>query len=127
MPTFDLSKAVPELRYNFGGGVAGVVPEPSPQAVNRFRVRMAENIKVTGKDVGDLTSADELLRVLSSLSEDDLNLIYEENLDALAELCAGSPTREQLAALGHRAFQAFLGWIMGELSSPEGSRPATKR
>ncbi|MGW1676035.1 hypothetical protein [Saccharopolyspora sp. NPDC002376] len=125
MAGFDLSKQVKALDWNFGDGVRGTVPEPSPKSVNRFQTRMRENIKATGRDL-DMSSMDELIRVLGSLTEDDLNSIYEENLDAVAELCDSSPSRDQLAELPHRGFQAFLGWITGELT-PEGARPATSR
>lgn len=122
---FDLSKQVKALDFNFGDGVRGTVPEPSPKSVNRFQTRMQENIRAIGRDVGDMSDPENLVRVLSSLTEDDLNAIYDENLDAVAELCDGSPTRDQLADLSFRGFQAFLGWITGELR-PEGVRPATR-
>lgn len=127
MAGFDLSKSLEPLAWDFGGGIKGVVPEPSPKAVNRFRTRIAENVRATGRDVGDRSDIDNLLKVLASLNEDDLNAIYEENLDAVTELCDGSPSRDEIAGLGHRGFQAFLGWIGGELVNPEGSRPATSR
>lgn len=125
MSGFVLSKSLDPLAWDFGDGVKGVVPEPSPKSVNRFRHRIAENVRATGRDVGDRSDIENLLKVLASLNEDDLNAIYEENLDAVAELCDGSPTREQIASLGHRGFQAFLGWIGAELVNPEGKRPAT--
>ena len=122
---FDLSKQVKALDYNLGDGVRGTVPEPSPKSVNRYQSRMRENVKATGRDV-DISNMEDLLKVLGSLTEDDMNAIYEDNLDAVAELCDGAPTRDQLAELPHRAFQAFVGWLSGELT-PEAARPAGSR
>ena len=122
---FDLSKQVKALDYNLGGGVRGTVPEPSPKSVNRYQARMRENLRTLGRDV-DMSDPEDLIRVLGSLTEDDMNAIYEENLDAVAELCDGSPSRDQLAELPYRGFQAFVGWLSGELT-PEAVRPATSR
>lgn len=127
MAGFDLSRSVSKLDWNFGGGVRGTIPEPSPKAVNRFHSRIQENLRVIGRDVPDRSDTEAMTQLLSSLTEDDLNAIYEENLDAAAELCDGSPTREQLGEIGHRGFQAFLGWLTGEINNPEGSRPATRK
>lgn len=125
MAGFDLSKQVKALDWNFGNGVRGTVPEPSPKAVNRFRMRMSENVRAIGRDF-DMSNPDELVQVLASLTEDDLNAIHDETLDAVAELCDGAPSRDQLAELSYRGFQAFTGWITGELT-PEAARPAGSR
>lgn len=127
MAGFDLSRSISALDYNFGGGVRGTVPEPSSKSVNRFHSRIADNLKAIGRDVPDRSDSDAMAQLLATLTEDDLNAIHAETLDAVAELCDGSPSPDELASLGHRGFQAFLGWLTGELTNPEGSRPATKR
>lgn len=121
---FDLSKQVRALDYNLGNGVRGTVPEPSRKAVNRFNTRIADNLSVIGKDRPMPGDTEAIARLYSELTEDDLNAISEENLDAVAEVCDGSPSREELDAMGHRGFHAFLGWLSGELN-PESSRLAT--
>jgi hypothetical protein len=125
MAGFDLSKHVQSLDWDFGGGVKGTTPEPSTKAVNRFNQRLRDNLAHIGKPVEDRSDTDELMRVMGSLTEDEHNAIHEEAFDAVLELCDGSPSREQLAGLGHRGFQAFLGWISSEVNNPEGLRPAT--
>ena len=124
MAGFDLSKQVSALDWNFGKHGSGTVPEPSTKAYNRFKARLADNLATIGKAPEDRSNTEELLRILANLTEDENNSIYEEALDAVVELCDGSPSREQLVAVGHRGFQAFMGWISGELTNPEGSRPA---
>ncbi|WP_190824683.1 hypothetical protein [Saccharopolyspora pogona] len=124
---FDLSKQVKALDYHLGGGLRGTVPEPSPKAVNRYNSRIADNLSVIGKERPNPSDTEAIAKLLSELTEDDMNAIGEENLDAVAELCDGSPSRADLEALGHRGFQAFMGWLSGELNNPEGARPATSR
>lgn len=124
---FKLDEHVSPLDYDFGDGVAGTVPEPSTHAVNRFFARLRNSVKAAGVELADDNDRDELVRVMRDLTEEQTNKVADETSDALCELTQNHPTRQQLDEVGHRAHQAFLGWLVGELSNPEGSRPATRR
>ncbi len=124
---FTLSEHLSPLDYDFGDGVTGTIPEPSSKAVNRFFTRLRKLVADAGVEIQDENDRDELVRVLRNLTEEQLNRVSDNSLDALCELTQNHPTRDQLERAGHRARQAFLGWLVGELNDPEGSKPATTR
>lgn len=132
MPKFDAS-SVSEVEYDFTGfkgvkgsvfaGVSiqdsGEIPEPSPDMVSRTMTRITGAFKKM--DLGDVEETPEAIAEALQKVDDEntFKLMADELLEALVELCDGSPRRESLEALGWRRFMAFLGYIMGELMSPE--------
>lgn len=124
---FDLAKRLSRLDWKFANGVHGVVPEPSTEAVNEFQFQMNQGLKAVGITIKDPEDTKELLKVMQTLTVEQLNQMSDYTIDALAVLCQDEPSRDQLVAVGHRGVQAFTGWIMGELTNPEGVKPASER
>lgn len=125
--SFNLRSEVAALDYDFGGGIKGTVPEPSRKAAVRFSSRIADAILKAGRDITDRSDMDEMSRIMADMTEDEMQTVAEETFDAVVELCQGHPSADELESIGHRGFQAFLGWLAGEVRNPEGSKPATKR
>lgn len=132
MPKFDATSIGGDLEYDFSrwGGPTGVVPEPPRAAVNT----LMKNISQAFKDAGlrDETEEDDSLtpeEVESTMNKVEDEEIFEklsiQLLDALAKICAGSPSREVLEALPYRPFMGFFGYLIGNLTNPEGSKPGT--
>jgi hypothetical protein len=108
MTSFSAKSAAPALDYDFNPHVKakGTVPEPSQEAVEQFQ----EVILAILPD-GDLDK----LQNLSLAEGKAATLKFKE---ALADLCAGSPSREELDALPHRVLVAFSGWLSGSFQDP---------
>lgn len=137
---FDAGTVVAPLDYNFDSlaklpkyqnpdgtsmypelvGVVGTTPEPSDEAVQKMQRAFVASTKalqpaadVDPNDPRAVRQAlDDMPRELFAKAEEDI-------LDALAELCAGSPTREQLKALPYRHKREYIKWLQGELMNPE--------
>lgn len=128
--TFD-SGQFGTLRYDFKayGGVQGMIPDPSDEMIEQYLRGMRDAAKEfsAAENTEDL-SAEQLQELL----EDDQNMRLAEAQQVIAgltaELCGGSPTKEQLLALPFRVRQAFLSWLQGKLVNPEsnaaGSTPS---
>jgi hypothetical protein len=132
MPRFDAA-SVGDVEYDFTGfkgtkgsifaGVPiqdrGEIPEPSPDMVSRTMSRITGAFKKM--DLGEIEETPEAIAAALNKVDDEqtFKLMADELLDAVAELCDGAPRRESLEALGWRRFMAFLGYVMGELMSPE--------
>ena len=124
MATFDLSKEVSALKLKMGS-VTITIPEPSNHAVNTFQDKLANNLEAIGRPpVSDKTDMDEIRRAYSDLTVEEMDQLHDWSLDALVDLCNGSPSREQIDEMGHRGQQGFLGWVQEQLSAPN-SRSAT--
>lgn len=125
MSGFKASEVVEELTYDFHPHVdaAGTIPEPTADAIDRYRTTIAEAFKASGLDPEQI--AKESLGVDTFISVIEKSHGLEASLlVATAELC-GIPVKT-LQALPYRVAQAFTGWIMGVFFSPEASAPATK-
>jgi len=132
MPKFS-SESVSDVEYDFTGwkGVKGstlegqiiddkgTIPEPSRQVISSTMKRMSEAFKLMGKD--DVEETPEAIsKALATVSDEEaFEKFGDELYTAIADLCDGSPRRESLEALGWRRFMAFLGYVMGEVMSPE--------
>ncbi|WP_027947219.1 hypothetical protein [Amycolatopsis taiwanensis] len=124
---FVLSEHAAPLDYDFGNGVKGTVPEPSSKAVNKFLARLRLSVRAAGVEIDDTASSVELSRVMQGLTAEQMDAVTDESTDAICEVTQNHPTREDLDAAGHRPRQAFLGWLLGELTRPEGAKPGTTR
>lgn len=100
---FDASSAVEPLAYT---GMAeygipdGVIAEPSNAALVAF---------ITA--IQALSNADE-----TTSGEEVLAAAHK----ATSDLCSGSPTVEQFAALPPRLFREFIKWLSSEFTNPKG-------
>lgn len=133
MAKFNAGTAVEAMEYDFTdyGGSSGQIPEPTSKHVDVFfdRIKsLAQEVKrlQTGKQDSSPISEVEAGDMLAAM--DDLNLAeYEEALaDAIADLCQGTPSGDEISKLPFRVRAAFMQWLIGELR-PEAPRPATMR
>lgn len=116
MAGFDAKRAVQRLDYDFTAfvpGAKGYIPEPTPEEFRAFRERLADAAPEQAEDVGRMSLADQ-------------EALDETTLDAVAELCKGYPTRDQIAALPFRVQTAFLAWLLESFADPTGTG-ATRR
>jgi hypothetical protein len=93
---------------------------------------MMKDVTVAFKDAGlapeteegEVLSPEQVADTMNKVEDDEmfekLTLVL---LDCLADICNGSPTREVLEALPYRPFQGFFGYLIGNLTNPEGSAP----
>lgn len=132
MPKFDASSIGGDLEYDFTrwGGPIGVVPEPPRSAVNALMKEISQAFKQSG--LRDEEAEDDSLTpedVESTMNKVEDEEIFEklsvQLLDALSKICGGSPSRDVLEALPYRPFMGFFGYLIGNLTNPEGSKPGT--
>lgn len=119
---FDASTAVEPLDYDFThfasrdpvlADAKGVIDEPSDEAVQKMQRQFAEATKA----FRDASSGDG--PPLAELDRDVFEASETAILEAVAEVCNGSPSREQLAALPYRHKRRFLTWLQRQLMNPE--------
>lgn len=135
MAGFNAATAVEAMDYDFTafGGRKGAIPEPSTGQVKEFfkalqaiaaEVRPMMD-KAAKANKGELDEAD-IAELMSMMDDDLVEKQQDKIIDAVAELCGGSPSRDEIAKLPYRVLGAFNAWIGREIR-PEGQRPATKR
>lgn len=126
--TFDAGQ-YGTLRYDFKkfGGIQGMIPDPSDEMIEAYMRGMrdvAREYQNGDVDVDSL-SAEEV----QELMNDDSNLRIQEAqirlAELTAELCGGSPNKEQLLALPFRVRQGFLRWLQTKLIDPESNAAGT--
>jgi hypothetical protein len=99
---FDGASATEPLDYK---GLAefgipdGTIAEPTNERLVAFFDAIGELAKVEGESGTDL-----LARVQQATSD----------------LCSGTPSAEQFAALPPRLFREFIKWLAGEFTNPKG-------
>jgi len=130
---FDAAKTSPlEFSFRPHVDVAGTIPDPSEARVRAFNLAVDklrreaadETTKLLAEQDGDeQTQPDDpgLAEKATAIAE----RLHEKELDLVAELCAGTPTREQIADLPHRVRVAFMEWLGEELRNPT-TLPATR-
>lgn len=133
MPKFDADSIGGDLEYDFTkwGGPKGVVPEPPRAAVNGMMKKISSAFKEVGlrdEDADDESlTPDQVASTMDKVEDEEMfEKLNDHLLGALADVCGGSPTREQLDALPYRPFMGFFGYLIGNLTNPEGSTPGTK-
>lgn len=149
MPKFDGDSLGGDLAYDFTAyghpEIQGVVPEPSRFAAKRFFKEVQQIFKSmnVAKSEGDTTSPDEIVEVMNAIDDEEMfDKLTEGITNALARLCGGeeeagpstanvwvggSPTHDELTALGYRPFMGFFGYLMQNLMNPELQASATTR
>jgi hypothetical protein len=136
--SFDAGSEVEPLDYNFDTiakrypgrypeleGVTGTVPEPSDDAVQTFQRRLTA-ATVDLLPVIDMDDRVAVAKALRDMPEETFAKADQTIIDAVGELCAGSPTREQIAALPFRLRRKFVAWLQRELMNPESLTAATR-
>lgn len=125
--SFKAAEAVDPLEFDFGEwGPTGRIPEPSREQLDAFwegRRRLLEN---AGIDLAELESLDPLdpqsrialTKAFASIPEDKRKAMVPAQIDNVAALCQGEPSKDALEALPGRIQDAFFGWLMGMLSGP---------
>lgn len=88
----------------------GLIPMPTQGRLDDF-------LSAVGKLSGQAVTIDTLDQVLPSLPDTGVSGI-------IADLCAGSPSRDDLRALPSEVFQHFVGWLTGKLTDPTLPTPA---
>lgn len=133
MPKFDASTIGGDIEYDFSkwGGPSGVVPEPPRNAVSKMMRQISAAFKEYGlRDDNaddDSLTPDDVAKTMSDAEDDEetFEKLSVTLLDAVAGVCGGSPSREVLDALPYRPFMGFFGYLIGNLTNPEGSRSGT--
>jgi hypothetical protein len=137
---FDAGSIVEPLNYNFDTlarmkeytnpdgtsmfpelvGVYGTTKEPSDEAVQKMQRAFIDATKGLNpaEDV-DPEDRRAVAKALNDLPREAFAKAEEDILNALAELCQGSPTRDQLAALPYRQKREYIKWLQGQLMNPE--------
>jgi hypothetical protein len=106
---------------------AGTVPEPTPSRLNAFtrRVMLLGAAVAAPEEAPDPAPAGKAAEEMGIAAIDaaDIERLLDQNeaaekelRGAVADLCAGSPSPEQIEALPTRVFMRFFRWLMGELS-----------
>lgn len=144
MPKFDGASLGGDLAYDFAGyghpDITGVVPEPSRFAAKRFFKEVQQVFKsldVAPDKDADSTSPDQIVEVMNAIEDEEMFDRLTDGITAcLARLCGGeetdgkwtggSPSFDQLTALGYRPFMGFFGYLMQNLINPELQASGTK-
>lgn len=141
---FSAGKAATSLDYDFTDGnyadeqtsailadAKGSVPEPTQDRLDGFTHALRQ--LATDPDIAELASLgsdpdpQQVVAVLATVPEEKLQGVNDAMLQAVIDLCAGSPSEQQIRALPPRIRTAFIGWLSGELVGPTGPTPDSGR
>lgn len=127
---FKPSDAVEALDYDFRPEVDsyGTIPEPTQSDL--------ESLFSDLREIGAKGSMDALASVqpgvdnpgavLAELPEDLLGNLTGALVAAVAKICKGTPSEDEINALPVRYRQAFLDWLLGETTNPTKRTPASR-
>lgn len=137
MSGFVAAEAVETLDYDFTSLNAngderftkGTIPEPSRELYDNFTDANHKIDREMGLDLEGLTEEiakvenpqEAMLiygRAIAAIPEDSRREAAHKRIDVIAELCQGTPPKEEIAALPFRHQEAFFGWLMGQLRGP---------
>lgn len=115
MGSFIANEAVEALEYDLRphANKNGVIPEPSQEALENFYKRIEAAQKTLPKD-----------KDKASFSAKDVAKFNSLMVDAIANLTDGELSRADLGGLPVRVLNAFVKWIIGEMS-PKDEKPGT--
>lgn len=138
MAGFDAGTQVEPLDYNFDTiatmypgryplleNVQGTTDEPSDEDVQKLQRRMRAATKDLIPEGIDPDDKIALVKATRDLPEDAFRTAEAAILDAIADLTAGKPSRDQIAALPFRVRRKYIQWVQRQLMDPEGSNAAT--
>lgn len=126
---FAATEAFEPLAYDFAPyGGSGVTPEPSQGLMDALVPRIRAIAQEVGVDPARAAglSPQELAEQVAGSNEDNFARLNEQMLDVFADLCQGHPSREEIEALPFRVQQAFMGWLLRELTDPSGPTRALR-
>lgn len=131
---FDASKAVEPLNYDFTayGGKKGTIAEPTAAQIGEFFTALQRAVNETiGKrstsvDPNSAEGRQEMLDTMANLDENAFENMQTRMVEAVADLCSGSPDVAAINKLPYRVQQRFIEWISGEFA-PEARTAGTKR
>ena len=128
MPKFDADSIGGDIEYDFTkwNGPKGVVPEPPRGLVNDMMKKVSAAFKELGVSDKDNLTPEDVADTMNEVEDDEMfQKLTDKLVEILAEVCSGSPSKEALAALPYRPFMGFFGYLIGNLTNPEGSTPGT--
>jgi len=100
--------------------VSGTVPYPTRERLSKFSKRITKILSDSGEIAELLATADErYIREHPEIVDDLLEQAEkasQEQRDAVAYLCNGTPSKAVLNKLPDPIFRRFYGWLMGELN-----------
>lgn len=126
---FKPSDAVEALDYDFWPEVEakGTIPEPLQADLEALFADLRE--------IGAKGSLDALAAVqqgqnpgaaLAEVPEDMLGDITGALVAAVAKLCKGTPTEDEINALPVRYRQVFIDWLLSQITNPQMQQPASR-
>jgi hypothetical protein len=136
MPKFDADSIGGSLDFDFSswldpklGTIIGSVTEPPRSAVNKLMKSVTAAFKEMGignKEEGENLTPTEVANEMDKIEDEEtFEKLNGMLLDALTEVCGGTPSKDVLHALPYRPFMGFFGYLIGNLTNPEASAPAT--
>ena len=119
---YDAASSIEQLAYDFTavGGPKGAIPEPSQERVDAFREQLRTLFGEAGIRDVDVQSLD-------GMADESARELHGKLMVALADLCDGHPSGEEIAALPPRHQAGFFKYVAGELMDPTEQRAASRR
>lgn len=102
------------LAYDFGRIGRGVTPTPTKKQVKRLAARVRQAELDTGLEAGSMILHGEAAQ--DSLPYDRKLAFVGALMDALAEVCRGRPSRDQIGTLSLPDAGEWMAWLLGKLS-----------
>lgn len=126
--SFVLEDELEDLTYDFTKytpNAVGVIPEPTLDQIKAFQKSIREALRpvvetLTPADE-ETTSQEQLLAALAEPTPKDEKVATEREkklCEAMAAVCSGHPTYEEISSLPYRGQQAFAGWLVGVMLNP---------
>lgn len=126
-----------DLDFDFAdvGGPKGTVPEPTRDRLDAYWASVREGMEVAGLDQERMLEAEKLggadtpegraalVAIMAEATPEKLSEMTRGRIQAIADLCAGQPSREEIDALPYRVQEAFFGWLL-EKFRPRSSNAA---
>lgn len=138
MGKFNAGTAVEVLEYDFTDYVPdckGSIPEPSTEQLDAYfnairdLAKNVQNLRAKAERAehaeDNELSNDEVDAILAEMDDLSISKYTGEMTVAIADLCSGQPSKEQIEALPFRVKQAFLQWVTGEFR-PEAGAPTSR-
>lgn len=130
MAGFVADQEIDPLDFDFTkyDGPKGTIAEPSHEAVERFFREMSrmdgEMVNVRRQSLDAIREDGDPVEAAVAAFDTGAEL-SQKQLEAIAELCGGSPSLEDLRKLPDRVQKAFAGWLIGQFTNPQ-STTATR-
>ena len=126
---FDASNpGIVQLDYDFRPHVnaAGRTPEPTEDMILDFQIKARDTAALIGRTDVDPNDSDSVVRMLRSLSKEEMKQVNAKLFEALAGLTQGRPSYEQMMELQQKSYrlgQAYMGSLLGDVLNPKSENP----